>query len=51
MGTNDDGGEDSDEDAVVKDPESAELMTKIAYRLDEDDILFGTRGGMRISER
>jgi len=41
MGTNDDVGGDGDKDAAMKDPESVELMAEIAYRLDEDVILFG----------
>jgi hypothetical protein len=41
MTTNDDGGGDGDNDATVKDVEGAELMVKIANRLDKDDILFG----------
>jgi len=41
MGTNNDGGGDGYEDAAMKDLESAEFMAKIAYRFDEDDILFG----------
>jgi hypothetical protein len=42
MAADNDGGGDGDEDAVVRDPEGAELMEEIANRLDEDDILFGS---------
>jgi hypothetical protein len=42
MAADDDGGGDGDEDAAVRDPESAKLMEEIANRLDEDDILFGS---------
>ena len=42
MATNDDGAGDADEEAIVRDPEGAELLEEIANRLDEDDILFGS---------
>jgi len=42
MVADDDGGGDGDEDAIVRDPESAELLEQIANRLDKDDILFGS---------
>ena len=42
MAADDDGGGDGDEDAIVRDPESAELLEQIANRLDKDDILFGS---------
>jgi len=45
MASDDDGGRDADEEAIVRDPKGAELLEEIANRLDEDDILFGTRGG------
>ena len=42
MATDDDGDGDADEEAIVRDPEGAELLEEIANRLDEDDILFGS---------
>ena len=42
MAADDDGGRDADEEAIVRDPEGAELLEQIANRLDEDDILFGS---------
>jgi hypothetical protein len=42
MDADDDGGGDTDEEAIVRDPEGAELLEKIANRLDEDNILFGS---------
>ena len=42
MAADDDGGGDADEEAIVRDPEGAELLEKIANRLDENDILFGS---------
>jgi hypothetical protein len=42
MAANDDSDGDGDEDAIVKDPEGAELLEEIANRLDQDDILFGS---------
>ena len=42
MVADDDGGGDDDEDAIVTDPEGAELLEEIANCLDEDDILFGS---------
>ena len=42
MAADDDGVEDADEEAIVRDPEGAELLEEIANRLDEDDILFGS---------
>ena len=45
MVADDDGGGDGDEEAIVRDPEGAKLLEEVANCLDEDDILFGTRGG------
>ena len=42
MATDDDGGGDGDEDAIVTDPEGVELLEEIAICLDEDNILFGS---------
>jgi len=44
-------GEDGDEDAAVKDPESAELMAEIAYRLMKMTFCLITQGGYGISQR
>ena len=41
MTVDDDSGGDADEEAIVRDPEGAELLEEIANSLDEDDILFG----------
>jgi len=40
MTVDDDSGGDADEEAIVRDPEGAELLEEIVNRLDEDDILF-----------
>jgi hypothetical protein len=42
MATDDDGGGDASEEAIVRDPEGAELLEEIANHLEEDDILFGS---------
>jgi hypothetical protein len=42
MAVDDDGGGDANEKAIVRDPEGAELLEKIANCLDKDDILFGS---------
>ena len=42
MAADDDGGGDADEEAIVRDPEGAELLEEIAKHPDEDDILFGS---------
>jgi hypothetical protein len=42
MGADDDSGRDVDEEAIVRDPEGAELLEEIANCPDKDDILFGS---------
>jgi hypothetical protein len=42
MATDDDNGGDANEEAIVRYPEGTELLEKIANRLDEDDIMFGS---------
>ena len=42
IAADDDGGGDTDEEAIMRVPEGAELLEEIANRLDEDDILFGS---------
>ena len=42
MDVDDDGGGDGDEEAIVRNPEDAELLEEIANCLDENDILFGS---------